>query len=322
MNFIAICVAAVLLLLSPAYAAKSAGCGKAVASSLKPGGLGQSNRVKYTTSSGVQRTFLLHIPPSYNVNTETGLIFSFHGRSDSAVGQEQLSKLSDHTKNPDKFVVFPDGIDKQWQGDPAATSDDVGFTLDMINSLSQEFCIDSDRIYATGMSNGGGFSANILACDPVASKKIAAFAGVSGAYYQDTTDATCNPTTQAIKCNPGRKPIPILEFHGQADGVIPYAGGPRRSRCLPNLPHFITSWAARNGLGTSNKTTVLLDGHVKQYQFGTGSLAGINTHYWVDGMGHTWPNAKDNYINGTPVVVDFFNNVRSHLQALSSSIMY
>jgi poly(3-hydroxybutyrate) depolymerase len=114
---------------------------------------------------------------------------------------------------------------KEWQGDPDAKTDDVKFTLDLIDHISSKYCVDTDKIYASGKSNGGGFSANILACDPVASNKIAAFAGIAGAYYQGTTSAGCDAKTVPIKCSPGRKPIPILETHGTADGVIPYNGG-------------------------------------------------------------------------------------------------
>lgn len=51
----------------------------------------------------------------------------------------------------------------------------------MIDHLEGKFCIDKNRVYASGKSNGGGFSARVLACDSRASKKIAAFAGVAGA---------------------------------------------------------------------------------------------------------------------------------------------
>ena len=290
-------------------ATKSKGCGNEVASSLKRGGFGKSNDVPFITSSGSKRTFLLHIPTSYDVNKATPLIFSFHGRSESGTGQESKSRLSDETLNPDKFVVYPNGIDQQWQGDPAATSDDVSFVLDLIGSLEDEFCIDTDRIYSSGHSNGGGFSLNILACDATASKKIAAFMGSAAATYQGTTDANCHGATVPIKCNPGRKLIPILETHGSADDTIAYNGGPRRQRCIPSAPHFVTEWAKRNGLGGDNTTTIRTS-LVKEYQFGwKEGVPGLVTHYRVQGMGHAWPwESQGGGFDATPVVLDFFNS--------------
>jgi poly(3-hydroxybutyrate) depolymerase len=288
----ALCVLGLCLLLGQAHAGSSKGCGKALNSKMKKGGTGQSNKINLTRSNGVKRSFLLHFPAGYDASKPHGLIFSFHGRAGTAAGQESLSKLSESDKNKNMLVAYPTGIDAQWQGDPAAKTDDVGFTLDMINSISDQYCIDPDRIYASGQSNGGGFSANILACDPVASRRIAAFAGVSGAYYQGTSDANCNANTVVINCNPGRKNVPIIEFHGQKDDTIPYNGGKRRNRCLPNIPHFMRAWANRNGYGVNAAETSLYNGHVKKSEWGTGNLKGVNTHYSIDNMPHTWPNAK------------------------------
>ena len=304
-RFWALCVLG-LCLLGQAHAGSSKGCGKALNSKLKKGATGQSNKINLTTSQGVKRSFLLHFPQDYDKNKAHGLIFSFHGRSGSAAGQENLCKLSEPEKNKNMLVAYPEGIDKQWQGDPAAMSDDVTFTLDMINSLSEQYCIDPDKIYATGQSNGGGFAANILACHPVASKRIAAFAGVSGAYYQGTSDAACKPLTVPITCNAASKPVPVLEFHGTKDDTIPYAGGKRRNRCLPNIPHFMTAWAQRNGLAASFAQSNLHSNHVKKLEWGAGALKGVVTHYSIDNMGHTWPNQRDYYMNATPVIVDFF----------------
>lgn len=221
-RLLALFVLGLCLFLGQAHAGASRGCGKALNSKLKKGGTGQSNKINFTTSKGVKRTFLLHFPSNYNKDVPHGLIFSFHGRGKSSADQESLSKLSESGKNPHMLVAYPQGISKQWQGDPEANSDDVGFTLDMINSIQDQYCIDPDKIYASGQSNGGGFSANILACHNVASRRIAAFAGVSGAYYQGSSDANCNPSTVSIPCNAGRKNVPVIEFHGKKDDVIPY----------------------------------------------------------------------------------------------------
>ena len=326
-RFLTLCVLGLCLLLGQVHAGSSKGCGKALNSKLKKGGTGQSNKISLTRSNGAKRSFLLHFPANYDKNKPHGLIFSFHGRSGTAAGQESLSKLSESEKNKNMLVAYPTGIDKQWQGDPAAKTDDVGFTLDMINSISDQYCIDPDRIYASGQSNGGGFSANILACHPEASRRIAAFAGVSGAYYQGTSDANCDANTVVINCNPGRKNVPIIEFHGKKDETIPYNGGKRRNRCLPNIPHFMRAWSHRNGYDTNSADSNLYNGHVKKMEWGSGNLKGVNTHYAIDNMPHTWPNAKNvsatltfhmsiyhntnspsqYYMNATPTIMEFFN---------------
>lgn len=163
--------------------------------------------------------------------------------------------MSNETWNPNYLVVYPTGIDLQWQGDPAASSDDIGFTLQLVANISSTYCIDTSRIFAAGKSNGGGFSANILACDPLASRTFAAFAGMSGAFYQGNTESNCSGDTVAISCNPGRSPVPILETHGSADATVNYYGGPRRGSCLPSIPRFMTDKGQRANIGGVNAST-------------------------------------------------------------------
>ncbi|KAK4634427.1 hypothetical protein CLAFUW4_01811 [Fulvia fulva] len=189
---------------------RSPGCGKTLPATTKTGGLGSSNNISLTTSNGLTRSYLLHIPTSYSKDVPTGLILSFHGRGQSGAHQEKLSKFSDSSVNPDMLAAYPNGVDKQWQGDPAATTDDVPFTLAMLKHIGDEYCIDLDRIYAAGKSNGGGFALNVLACSPVASTKIAAFAGFAGAYYQEKDVKHCDPESVRITCDPGRRPVPIF----------------------------------------------------------------------------------------------------------------
>ena len=73
--------------------------------------------------------------------------------------------------------------------------------------------IDSDRIYAAGMSNGG-FMAYRLACD--SADKIAAFASVTGHMWLIDDESDC--------IDQNRK-VPIMQIHGTLDEVVPYYEG-------------------------------------------------------------------------------------------------
>ncbi|TQB72711.1 hypothetical protein MPDQ_006504 [Monascus purpureus] len=294
-----------------ASAVGESGCGKPLPHAIQAG---QSHTTHFKTSNSTDRTYIIHVPSNYDVDKRTPVIFSFHGRTKDASNQEELSQFSNEEWNPDAIAIYPDGIDHQWQGDPASSGvDDISFTLDLLTHLEERYCIDSSRIYASGKSNGGGFT-NVLACDPVASTRFAAFAPVSGAYYQGDSEDGCNPVTVPIKCNPGRTPIPILEFHGSADKTIPYAGGARRGSCLPTVPHFVREWSKRDGYGLHNKTTLLYSGNVQEYQYGSGEELGTVTHYRIDGLGHAWPSTEPNsdnpsgtYLNATPIIMEFFH---------------
>ncbi|KAH0085948.1 alpha/beta-hydrolase, partial [Aureobasidium melanogenum] len=292
-----------------AQSAATSGCGNPLSSQLTQGGASQTNSLNFTTSGGVLRSYLLHIPSSYNINTPAPIAFSYHGRTETPQDQESISGMSNETMNPNYLVVYPQAIDLQWQGDPAAVGyDDIGFTMELLANLSSTFCIDSARVYAAGKSNGGGFAANVLACDPQASRIFAGFAGASGAYYQGTTDVGCTDATVTFSCNPGRYPVPIFTTHGDADTTIPYTGGGRRGRCLPSIPLFMTSWAVRNSLGSSNTSVSLYNNNVVRYDYGNASFPQLSAHYYVHGLGHTWPSlAAGSPFDATPLLLSFWN---------------
>ncbi|KAI9925719.1 hypothetical protein ASPWEDRAFT_42377 [Aspergillus wentii DTO 134E9] len=305
-------IGGLLSIASIAYAgpAGSAGCGKPLP---KAQGKGGDYPTNFTTSDGTARKYIIHIPSNYDQDKPVPVIFSFHGRTKTAEEQQGLSQFSNEDWNPDAIAVYPQGLDKQWQGDPKSKGvDDIAFTMEMLDHFEDRYCVDSSRIYAAGKSNGGGFT-NLLACDAKASTRIAAFAPVSGAYYQEVPEGGCNAQTVPIACNPGRKPIPVLEFHGTADKTIPYDGGDRRDRCLPAVPHFVREWSKRDGFGLHNKTTPSHDGNVHEYQYGSDDSLGTVTHYRIEGLGHAWPSTKPNddnsagtYLNATPIIMDFF----------------
>ena len=291
------------------HTAATSGCRKPLPGSIERGGARNTNSLEFVTSNGTVRQYGLHVPTSYDDNTPNPLAFSFHGRTRTWQEQEEISGMSNETMNPNYLVVYPQGIDQQWQGDPEAVGyDDISFTLELLSNLSSVYCLDTNKIYAAGKSNGGSFAANVLACHPKASGVFAAFGGISGAYYQGDSQDDCSPATVPIPCNASRSPIPIFTTHGDADETIPYDGGPRRNRCLPNLPHFMTEWSERNALGASNASSSLYHKDVVRYYYGNNTYPDVNVHYRVHGLGHYWPSlANGSSFDATPLLLNFWN---------------
>ncbi|KAJ7201083.1 carbohydrate esterase family 1 protein, partial [Mycena pura] len=174
------------------------------------------------------RSFLVHIPAKYDPATPHALVVSYHGFKSNAKEQERITGLSAQglTLNGKGIVaVYPEGqfgpgkngneSIRAWQGAPYSPPgvDDIAFTQEMVQNLADNLCLDSNRFFATGKSNGGGLT-NLLACTPATARLFAAFAPVSPALY-----AGANPPD----CAPGR-PVPIINFHGLADEVIPFDG--------------------------------------------------------------------------------------------------
>lgn len=203
-------------------------------------------------------------------------------------------------------------VKNKWQGVPNVTVDDVQFTANILKEVESNYCISKFHIWATGKSDGGGFT-NVLACDARMSRRLAAFAPVSGAYYVDTLP--CAPSTVKIPCNAARSNIPFLTFHGGNDTIISYSGGERKEECLPTIPHFIQEWAARDKLDSSKNITTNVSSNTVDYSFGP---AGLVRLVYDSVIGHDWPSTVPNAdnqepghilasYNATPIVLDFFD---------------
>ncbi|KAL3419852.1 hypothetical protein PVAG01_08350 [Phlyctema vagabunda] len=268
-------------------------------------------------SGNQQRSYLVSIPECYYSQLAAPVILSYHGGSRDAEYQRDLDQFTNPDFNQFAIVVYPQGINNAWQGVPGqpSTVDDFEFTADILDELEKLYCIDRSRIWAVGKSDGGGFT-NQLACNATLSRRIAAFAAVSGAFYVDTK--SCDADTVVLPCSPGRAKIPMLEIHGGDDTTISYQGGERRDQCLPSIPHFIQDWALLNDLPLESAATHLTSDTI-MYSFGTGFNLGLLTHIFDGSIGHDWPstiaNADNTQLghspasyNATPLIMDFFKN--------------
>lgn len=258
---------------------RSAGCGT------DPGQAPGTSVLRTLTSDGRERTVQLHLPEGYRPDRSWPVVLVFHGRGNTGAGTEAFSGLDALPA----IVAYGDGVvgtgdgDRQaWEGAPysAPGVDDVAYTNDLLDTLESELCVDTRRVYATGKSNGAGFTA-ILACE--LSHRIAAIAPVAAALY-GTGHPACAP----------ERPVPVIDFHGTADATIPYAGDAERG--LPAITDWVSGWAARNGCtGAPDVEETASDVTTTRW---SGCRAGAEvTHVAVLGGGHTWP-GEDSYSGG------------------------
>lgn len=192
---------------------------------------------QYTlTHDSLTRNYWLHLPPQLDT-TPLPLLLCYHGYTSTARNHMTYTNFNNIADREGFIVVYPQGARLKgknhwsvggWTNE--STIDDVDFTRVLIDSLSQRHPIDTTRIYATGMSNGGYMSL-LLACQ--LSDRIAAVASVTGSMtpemYRD-----CAPT----------RPVPILQLHGTADAVVPYQGGYEWTVSIDSVLQY---WIAHNG---------------------------------------------------------------------------
>jgi len=259
---------------------------------------------------GNDRTYLLHLPTEYLETDSVPLVIAMHGGFGSAINLQTQSQLSVKADTENFIVVYPEGVksgfnirtwNAGWCCGYASSSniDDAGFISTLLDTLISKYSIDTNRIYATGMSNGG-FMSYRLACE--LSDRIAAIAPVA---------ASMSMTT----CTPG-DPVPVIEFHSYLDENVPYLGGigsgPSNHYNSPQ-DSVMNAWAALNSCTVSNDT--IIDN--AQYTFIKWRNCDCSSeicHYITQDGGHSWPGGNQtptgdpvsNYINATDLMWSFF----------------
>lgn len=225
---------------------------------------------------GLQRDYILYVPAMYNAGNPTPLVFNFHGYTSNANDQMWYGDFRSIADTAGFIIAHPMGtLDNSgithWNvGWGGSTVDDIGFTTALIDSLSADYNIEQDRIYSTGMSNGGYFSYH-LACN--LSTKIAAIASVTGTMSQFTYN-NCNP----------QHPTPVMEIHGTADAVVDYS----------SIPNVMDYWVTYNQCDTQSVFTPIpnintLDGCTAEHFVWQNGLNGVEVeHFKIIGGGHTW----------------------------------
>ena len=134
-------------------------------------------------SSGQQREYHLYVPRSYNRALPTPLVISMHGAGGWPVQQMELSGWNRLAEREGFIVVYPAGVGgggpRVWHMDRGAgLTADIRFISELIDTLRASYNIDSTRVYANGLSNGGGM-AFVLSC--TLSDRIAAVGMVAAA---------------------------------------------------------------------------------------------------------------------------------------------
>lgn len=234
-------------------------------------------------SSGEKRAYLLYVPESYNGATAVPLVIAIHGFAEWPAHEALISHWNEVADEEGFIVVYPSGtrFPKRWRASGTSTDGedaliDVRFISELIDHLQAQYNIDPARIYANGLSNGGGMS-YLLAC--TMSERIAAAGSVAGAYLYPQDD-----------CTPAR-PVPLILFHGTADPVVPYSGGPSHSFDVPFpfIPAWVKGYAAVNQCGLTPELFPSSGNDISGMRYTRCDQDAEVVFYSIAGGGHSWP---------------------------------
>jgi len=120
--------------------------------------------------------------------------------------------------------------------------DDVAFVVALLDEVEASLCVDLDRVFATGMSNGGMF-VHRLGCD--LSERFAAIAPVGGTI------------ARGFNCAPAALPkISMINFHGTRDRTVPFDGKPASDGFLYTpTAQVMEAWAGPDSQQCSSETS-------------------------------------------------------------------
>lgn len=258
-----------------------------------------------------KRGYLLHVPASYKPGTPVPLVISLHGFAEwpaHLMGISGWNKVADENNF---IVVYPRGssFPLRWycngrRGETRRAAQDVKFISALIDQLGQSYSIDTNRVYANGLSNGGGMSC-LLACK--LSQRIAAIGSVSGAYL-----------LPASEWNAPRH-VPIILFHGTQDPLVPFHGGPSKAFpiAFPDVPKWVEMVGTNYGFNLEPAALPSIS-NATGVRYSGGSNDAEIVFYTINGGGHTWPGGgrmprfivghTPTNINATRLMWDFFKN--------------
>lgn len=265
-----------------------------------------SSRDKTETivSDGVQRSFYVHVPPSYTREKALPVVFALHGAGMNIESMRALTFLEVTADRNGFIAVFPQGVQGGWNcgGHKIRSSaNDTKFFAEMIDYLRANYNIDPKAVFVTGISNGG-LMAERLACD--LSDKVAAIGVVSITGF----GSVCRGARV-------RRAVPAVFFLGTDDPLCPWENGEAKQLGklgtslglgdfavsaamakyvdVMSAEEIVEFWAQMNGCSSDARNERLPNSDPKdgcdvvKQTYGAGNREVIC--YTVNGGGHSWP---------------------------------
>ena len=255
---------------------------------------------------GLDRTYVLHVPPAAG---PVAVVMMLHGAGGSAAFAVEETGWNAHADAGGFAVVYPEGVavraekeakfftnPQEWNdGSGRGRHDDIGFLAAVIGDVARRVDIDPRRVFATGFSNGAGMTFRLAA---ERADLLAAIAPVAGYCW-------------VLEPKPTR-PVPTLLVVGDADPIVPLAGGLAR-----------TPWGK-----VADKPAVAET--VEKWQRAVGEFE-VRV---VAGHGHHWPGGRgmlgeylggpiSTELNATAAVWEFFRTrLRSGLTRAGAADAY
>jgi poly(3-hydroxybutyrate) depolymerase len=232
---------------------RSAGCGKpptAITSSQYNNG----TTIPITAAS-LQRRYILNVPTNYDNSKPYTLVVTIHARdgNDVMMYNWQYYGLLPESKDTAIFAA-PNGqkngapcsgtaVGDSNCGWPNTNGQDMALMDAVVKQVEDNFCVDTNHIYATGWSYGASMSYEVGCERPLGGTGTATWGVRAIAIYSGAQmSGSCKPTT----------PVGFYASHGTHDSVLNYNGGVSLAQ----------NFATANGCTWATPTSVTSGAHV------------------------------------------------------------
>lgn len=248
-------------------------------------------------SEGLTRTYRLGIPKDYDPEVPAPLVLNLHGAGSNAVQQSAYTLIPAKGTARGHIVVTPDAVAGMWE--LAGEGRDDRFLMALLDHVMAGWCVDLDRVHATGISLGA-WKATITACTH--------------------RDRFASIALVAEEVAPDGCGIPVVAFHGTADYVVPYGEGADEgvvvtgpNKDLPGVEVNMPKWARNNGCSEERDVERIGDDVERWIYRGCPDGTGVELYSILHG-GHTWPGAAidrppqvtTRTIDATDLALDWF----------------
>lgn len=266
------------------------------------------------------RTYVVHLPQGYDSQQRYPVVMLLHGLDQDAAEMARITHFNELADRNSIITVYPNAMNGRWnlgagepqrphrrppyrrpgiyapgyplveqRPDPEERRErpnrgaDMQFLNRMLDKLAAHYSVDTRRIYAAGLGEGG-FMALRMGCSMA--DRIAAVAVVAAAM------------PRMLNCVPSR-PLPILLMNGTDDPLVPYDGGryKKTNVQLFSAEDTAKEWARLNRCSekpSESKLPALQEGgkETKVYIFDGCQENAQVALYAVKNGGHTWPGGE------------------------------
>ncbi|MBI3952957.1 MAG: polyhydroxybutyrate depolymerase [Chloroflexi bacterium] len=287
--------------------------------------LGPGDHAISIRAGGLDRRYLVHVPPGYDAKRPVPVVVMLHGGGGTAAGVMRETGWAAKADAAGFLAVFPEATSfdpqapSRFLGNPQLwndgsgrghagrrNTDDVGFISSLLDDLSARFAVDKRRVFVAGHSNGASMAFRVAA---ELAGRVAAVAPVSGHLWL----ADPKPS----------RPVPLLYIIGTEDPLNPLDGGdvrlPWGGGIVEKHPPILDSvlrWAGLNGCPTEPRVVLDKNG-VKGVAYSPCQQGAEVLYYTVEGQGHGWPGGTSllperwigratDKLDATDLIWDFF----------------